>query len=252
MQIKKYNKWVVLIILLLSYMNFYGQKETCESSEDSLIDVNNITKCTIEVNENSKKRKDRQIKVKISASKRYLKNRAPKEKAKSISSISNLNIENVTVIQNIKVDKPVLKKSPDSFKNDVSNLTKVLSKKELSKAKKLYNVEMVPSFDKCRKVKKERRFDCFNNEMIKHINKYFNYPGEAIRNQIQGEVWVRFIIDSEGYIKNIKTLGPEGGKILNEEAIRVVLKLPRFEPAKNKGRYVSVKYGFPINFSLEE
>lgn len=88
--------------------------------------------------------------------------------------------------------------------------------------------------------------------MVKHINKHFKYPSEAIRNQIQGEVWVRFIIDNNGFVRNIKTLGPDNGEILNEEAKRVVFKLPNFKPAKNNGKTVSVKYGFPINFSLEE
>ena len=94
--------------------------------------------------------------------------------------------------------------------------------------------------------------NCFNTEMIKHIQKYFRYPSEAVRDQIQGEVWVRFIIDKNGYVRNIKTLGPKNGEILNEEAKRVVTKLSRFKPARREGKRVSVKYGFPINFSLEE
>ena len=88
--------------------------------------------------------------------------------------------------------------------------------------------------------------------MIKHIQKYFCYPSEAVRNQVEGEVWVRFVIDKNGYVKNIKTLGPKGGDLLNEEVKRVVTKLPRFAPARKNGKSVSVKYGFPINFSLEE
>ena len=51
---------------------------------------------------------------------------------------------------------------------------------------------------------------------------------------------------------NIKTLGPRGGKILDNEAIRVVSKLPKFIAGKNKGKKVSVKYGFPISFSLDQ
>ena len=94
--------------------------------------------------------------------------------------------------------------------------------------------------------------DCFNLEMVKHIQKHFRYPGEAVRNSIEGEVWVRFIIDKDGIVKNIKTLGPNNGELLNEEAKRVVSKLPDFKPAKKNNEPVSVKYGFPINFSLEE
>ena len=87
---------------------------------------------------------------------------------------------------------------------------------------------------------------------ISQHQKYFRYPSEAVRNQIEGDVWVRFVIDKNGYVKNIKTLGPKGGDLLNEEAKRVVTKLPRFAPARKGGKSVSVKYGFPINFSLQE
>ncbi|MCG8750803.1 energy transducer TonB [Tenacibaculum finnmarkense] len=53
-------------------------------------------------------------------------------------------------------------------------------------------------------------------------------------------------------VKNIKTLGPDGATILDNEAVRVVAMLPKFKSAKKDGSYTTVKYGFPINFSLEE
>ncbi len=88
--------------------------------------------------------------------------------------------------------------------------------------------------------------------MMKHIQEYFSYPEKALINKIKGKVWVRFIIDQDGNVTNIKALGPKGGKILNDEAIRVVSNLPKFEPAYKNGKQISVKYGFPINFSLED
>ncbi|CAM1359032.1 Protein TonB [Tenacibaculum sediminilitoris] len=252
-----------LVVFLLSFFNFYAQQEVCETPDDSLMDVNSITKCTVEPVENSKKKKDRQIKVKISASKkRYLKKRiAKKQMAQAVSSVNTLSVNDVSASENVKLEEvqeikeieevKEIEETSD-YKNSLARLTEKLSKEELSIAEKLYYVERVPSFDKCKKAKKNERLDCFNEEMVKHINKHFHYPGEAVRNQIQGEVWVRFIIDRDGYVTNIKTLGPDGGEILNEEAKRVVSKLPRFEPGKNDGKRVPVKYGFPINFSLEE
>ena len=237
----------LLVVFLLSFFNFYAQQKVCESPDDSLMDVNSITKCTIEPVKNSKKKKDRQIKVKISASRRYLKKRV-----QTISSVNTLNINDVSTSEDVKIEKSKEVKETTGYKDNLARITEKLSKEELSKAKKLYHVEKVPSFDKCKKSKEKERLDCFNSEMVKHINKHFRYPGEAVRNQIQGEVWVRFVIDRDGYVTNIKTLGPDGGEILNEEAKRVVSMLPRFEPGKNRGKRVPVKYGFPINFSLEE
>ncbi|WGH74899.1 energy transducer TonB [Tenacibaculum tangerinum] len=243
-----------VVVFLLSFINFYAQQEVCESPDESIVDLNSITKCTIEPVENSKEKGDRQIKVKISASKkRYLKKRVlRKEKAQAISSVNTLNVNEVSVSEGMELTGVDKIEETSDYKKNLARLTAKLSKEELSKAEKLFYVEKVPAFDKCKRVKKNERLDCFNIEMVKHINKHFHYPGEAVRNKIQGEVWVRFIIDKDGYVTNIKTLGPEGGEILNEEAKRVVSKLPRFEPGKNNGKRVAVKYGFPINFSLEE
>lgn len=238
-----------LVIFLLSSLSFYAQKEVCESPDDSFMDVNSITKCTIEPVKNSKKKADRQIKVKISASKRYLKKRVLKKKAQAINSVSTLNVNEVSTTQPVDIEN---KNLTSGYENNLTRITEMLSKEELSKATKLYHTEKIPSFDKCKNTKKKERLDCFNLEMVNHINKHFRYPGEAVRNQIQGEVWIRFVIDRDGYVTNIKTLGPDGGEILNEEAKRVVSMLPRFEPGKNNGKRVPVKYGFPINFSLEE
>ncbi|UTD15522.1 energy transducer TonB [Tenacibaculum mesophilum] len=238
-----------LVIFLLSSLSFYAQKEVCESPDDSFMDVNSITKCTIEPVKNSKKKADRQIKVKISASKRYLKKRVLKKKAQAINSFSTLNVNEVSTTQPVNIEN---KNLTSGYENNLTRITEMLSKEELSKATKLYYTEKIPSFDKCKNTKKKERLDCFNLEMVNHINKHFRYPGEAVRNQIQGEVWIRFVIDRDGYVTNIKTLGPDGGEILNEEAKRVVSMLPRFEPGKNNGKRVPVKYGFPINFSLEE
>lgn len=88
--------------------------------------------------------------------------------------------------------------------------------------------------------------------MVKHIQKHFRYPSQAVKESIQGEVWVRFIIDKNGQVKNIKTLGPTNGELLNNEAVRVVSQLPQFIPAIKQGGNTSVKYGFPIMFALDE
>ena len=88
--------------------------------------------------------------------------------------------------------------------------------------------------------------------MIKHIQKHFRYPNQAVIDKTQGDVWIRFIIDKNGNVTNIKALGPQNGKILEQEAIRVVSKLPKFIPGKKEGNETSVKYGFPISFSLED
>lgn len=251
------KKYILLIVVIFS-QSLFAQQEVCESSDANEFDVNSITKCTIEPVSKSKGKKDRQIKVRVSASRRYLKKReiVKKQSANSINlktgSVSSIN-NNENPIADLNATIAVSKEQViTTSKNSIAALSEKLSKEELKKAVKFHYVDRVPQFKACEGAKKKDQRDCFNMEMIKHINKYFRYPSEAVRNSIEGEVWVRFIIDKDGAVKNIKTLGPENGEILNDEAKRVVLNLPAFKAAKNNGEKVSVKYGFPINFSLQE
>lgn len=221
-----------------------AQQQVCESSEDSY-DVNSITKCAVEDSKTSDK-KTRQITVKVSASKRFLKKReiAKKQAVSGIGNLGTSGVQNTDQSNSLNNDI-ALKASIDDIKNK-------LSAEEVKKASKFSEVERIPTFEACKKAKKGDRMDCFNEEMMKHIQKYFHYPSKAVQESIQGEVWVRFIIDKDGNVKNIKTLGPKNGEILNNVAHHVVSQLPQFTPAKKDGGQVAVKYGFPIAFSLEE
>lgn len=234
---------LLLILVMVSVTGMYSQQEVCETPEDSF-DVNSITKCAIQ--ESTSKKKSRQITVKVSASKRFLKRREVAKK-KATSSVGSLGTSG---IQSAAAESPITKGL--AFKTNIEDLKNKLSAEEVKKASKFSEVDKIPSFKACKRTKKGERMDCFNEEMMKHIQKYFHYPSKAVKESIQGEVWVRFIIDKEGNVKNIKTLGPKNGEILNNVAKSVVYQLPQFAPAKKDGDQVAVKYGFPITFSLEE
>ena len=225
-------------------------QEVCESPDEAELDMNSIsvTKCTIKESKSKgkKSKKSRQISVRVSANRRHLKKREAFKK-KQVSALGSLGVAEVE-----KTNKPTQITKSISLKNNIEEIKNKLSAEEVRKASKFSAVDKIPLFNSCKKVKKGERSDCFNEEMVKHISKHFRYPSEAIRKSIQGEVWVRFIIDKNGEVKNVKTLGPKNGQILNKEALRVVSKLPQFIPAKKDGGRISVKYGFPIAFALEE
>lgn len=246
-----------------------SSQEVCESpDESSEVDLNSITKCAITPLKKSKDKRSRQIRVKVSARRRVLKRKATASaNSLSASSVDASSIKNATApvsglttsgVSSLPVKeqtanlKSVSALKETKAKSNIERLKDKLSKEEVSKALRFTYADRIPTFKGCEKAKKGERSDCFNNEMVSHISKHFNYPAEAVRSHLEGEVWVRFIIDKDGYVKNIKTLGPDNGEILNDEAIRVVSKLPRFKPAKKEGKRISTKYGFPINFSLEE
>lgn len=59
-----------------------------------------------------------------------------------------------------------------------------------------------------------------------------------------------FVIDKNGDVTNIKTKAPEGCQLLEDEAIRIVKLLPKFKPAIQRGKAVSISYAQPILFKL--
>ncbi|MEZ4853780.1 energy transducer TonB [Flavobacterium sp.] len=113
-------------------------------------------------------------------------------------------------------------------------------------------IEQIPLFKECESVAKEEQMNCFNEQMNRHIQKNFHYPDEATNNDVQGRVFVKFTIDKEGNITDIKSRGPkvEGANLLIAEAERIIAKLPQLKPGMQNGKNVNVRYVIPINFKL--
>ncbi len=110
-------------------------------------------------------------------------------------------------------------------------------------------IEDVPIFPGCENVKKSDRRDCFQKQMNKHIKNNFRYPEIAQEMGIQGRVYVNFIIGKDGSISEIKMRGPD--KNLEQEAHRIISKLPQMTPGKQRGRAVRVPFSIPITFRLQ-
>lgn len=66
---------------------------------------------------------------------------------------------------------------------------------------------------------------------------------------IRGRVSVVFAIDSHGNVVDLKKRGPD--RLLEDEAARIIQKLPKMKPGMQRGRPVKVQYAIPINFILQ-
>ena len=110
-------------------------------------------------------------------------------------------------------------------------------------------IEDVPIFPGCESVAKSQRRACFQDQMNKHIRKNFRYPDIAQEMGIQGRVYVNFIISKDGSITNIRMRGPD--KNLENEAARIIGRLPKMTPGKQRGRAVRVPFSIPITFRLQ-
>ncbi|HLO69251.1 MAG TPA: TonB family protein [Flavipsychrobacter sp.] len=90
----------------------------------------------------------------------------------------------------------------------------------------------------------------FNGDLIAYLQKNLQYPSFAKENNIEGRVTVQFVVNEDGSIGNaIIKKGIGGG--CNEEAIRVVMNMPKWKPGMQNGRPVKVYYTLPITFMLQ-
>ena len=108
-------------------------------------------------------------------------------------------------------------------------------------------IEDVPVYPGCEGAKDKRA--CFNEQIQKHIRKNFRYPEIAQEMGIQGRVNVMFTIMTDGSIGNIRYRGPD--KNLEAEALRIIQKLPKMTPGRQRGRAVRVPFSIPITFKLQ-
>lgn len=85
--------------------------------------------------------------------------------------------------------------------------------------------------------------------LIEYLNSNLNYPKEARKQSLQGQVVVSFIIEENGEVSSAKIIHGVGGGC-NEEAIRVIKLMPAWQPAYKEGNPVRVLFNMPITFKL--
>ena len=82
-----------------------------------------------------------------------------------------------------------------------------------------------------------------------YLAKEVKFPETAKNNHIQGVVLTEFMVETDGSISNAKVivgLSPE----CDEEALRVIMNMPKWIPGENQGKPVSMYYHVPISFKL--
>ena len=89
-----------------------------------------------------------------------------------------------------------------------------------------------------------------NTAIVAAIQKATKYPSLALRNQVEGRIFVSFTVNAEGDVSDVKVVKGLGSG-LDEETIRAVKTLPKFIPGKQNGRAVSVSFTVPITFKIQ-
>ena len=86
--------------------------------------------------------------------------------------------------------------------------------------------------------------------LMTYLGSNIQYPEEAKKENIEGKVFVSFVIDTKGKIHTVETVKAVH-PLLDKEAKRVITSMPKWKPGKKDGKKVSVKYVIPINFKLQ-
>ena len=89
------------------------------------------------------------------------------------------------------------------------------------------------------------------DKFYQYLSKAIMYPAMAQENNIQGKVFLSFIIEKNGSLTDIK-IERKLGYGTDEEAVRVLKSSPKWMPGIQNGKAVRVKYNIPINFSLAQ
>ena len=87
-------------------------------------------------------------------------------------------------------------------------------------------------------------------ELQKFLYQNIKYPQMAKESGIQGRVFVTFVVEKDGSVTDVRVLRGIGGGC-DEEAIRVVQKMPKWKAGKQRGKPVRVQFNLPIKFTLQ-
>lgn len=87
-------------------------------------------------------------------------------------------------------------------------------------------------------------------ECYMFVARQMHYPEEAEEKGIEGRVLIRFVVEKDGRLTNFEVVeSPD--PLLSNEALRVLKQMPKWIPAKNKGKDVRCRYSMPVMFRLK-
>ncbi|MCY7353368.1 MAG: M56 family metallopeptidase [Cytophagaceae bacterium] len=99
-------------------------------------------------------------------------------------------------------------------------------------------------------VEKQSSFPGGYRKLSKFLAQNLKYPEEARKANVQGKVFVAFIVEKDGTITNPQILKGVGYGC-DEEALRMMKLMPKWTPGKQSGRAVRSRFNLPIEFSLK-
>lgn len=150
-----------------------------------------------------------------------------------------------------KIEDSVIEPIDETPTDDIiDSIVEAPSNEETEDTLPFILIEEAPVYPGCEGLDSLQTKRCFTSKISKFVNKKFNTDIASDLN-LSGKqnIWVIFKIDKTGTVTNITAKAPH--KRLEKEAIRIVQKLPKMTPGKQRKRPVGVKYTLPIAFVIE-
>lgn len=100
-------------------------------------------------------------------------------------------------------------------------------------------------------VEKQPEFPGGNTAMMKFLSSNIKYPVIAQENGIHGRVICNFVVERDGSITDVQVVRGVDPS-LDKEAVRVIQSMPKWEPGKQRGSAVRVRFTLPVVFRLNQ
>lgn len=88
--------------------------------------------------------------------------------------------------------------------------------------------------------------EALNRFLAKHLK----YPKNACKNKIEGRVVARFVVETDGRISNVE-IEHSVDADCDKETLRVIAKMPKWNPGRQHGVAAAIYYSLPVTFQLE-
>lgn len=98
-------------------------------------------------------------------------------------------------------------------------------------------------------VEHEPEFKGGTQAFYKYLRDAIHYPANAVKNHIEGKVFISFVVEKDGSLSDVKIVRSVSDD-LDAEALRVIKASPNWEPGTQNGKPVRVAYTMPLSFSL--
>ena len=164
--------------------------------------------------------------------------------------------EKIQIVADLEEIEETVLETTETDETEAVNTIEIEEIEEVEEEEEVENVpfaivEEVPVYPGCKGTKEQKR-KCLQDKIRIHVNKTYNTEISQELGLTPGKkkVFVLFKIDKNGNITNARARGPH--KRLEKEAVRVVSKLPKMIPGKQRGKPVGVSYTLPITLVVIE